>query len=506
MSFKDFYNFSKKPGIYYFKNTLNNKYYIGQAQEIRLRLLKHKKNFENEYYIDSHLYRAWKKYTIDVFEVGVLEIVDLPEGEERNNKLDELEIKYIEEYNSYGDSGYNQTIGGDGGTKGYRFTDQQKERTRINTLCQKLDGRHKVYFYDVITKQQGESLMFQIICDVLNINTRIRKSVILHYNRYIFAHTIKELERKKREYKLGNYNFSYKIKCVNIKNLQEAIDERTKEIRKEIDDFFKKYGHAKYNRKDNKTKKEALRKLQKEDLMNGISKEEYKNKYDIKTNETFFEHVRKLCPDWEPKDNKTIECSSNNCMTEEMKTDILDGIIPIRFIQKYHSSEASYYRYKHKLEKELNIKIKVSSYKEPGKAISKEQEEDILNDIGCIDYMRKYNLSEATFYEHRKIIAKKYPNHNFKKNTERRETVDIELFRKDILNGISKREFCLKYNLSESCYRKYKQILLNNKQKTSHITEEQKTDILNGINVSDYMKKYNVSMSTFYNHRSLILN
>jgi hypothetical protein len=256
----------------------------------------------------------------------------LPEGEERNNKLDELEIKYIEEYNSYGDSGYNQTLGGDGGTKGYRFTDQQKERTRINTLCQKLDGRHKVYFYDVITKQQGESLMFQIICDVLNINTRIRKSVILHYNRYIFAHTIKELERKKREYKLGNYNFSYKIKCVNIKNLQEAIDERTKEIRKEIDDFFKKYGHAKYNRKDNKTKKEALRKLQKEDLMNGISKEEYKNKYDIKTNETFFEHVRKLCPDWEPKDNKTIECSFNNCMTEEMKTDILDGIIPIRFI------------------------------------------------------------------------------------------------------------------------------------------------------------------------------
>ena len=48
--------------------------------------------------------------------------------------------------------------------------------------------------------------------------------------------------------------------------------------------------------------------------------------------------------------------------------------------------------------------IKVSSYKESGKAISKEQEENILNDIGCIDYMRKYNLSMSTFYNHRSLI------------------------------------------------------------------------------------------------------
>ena len=85
--------------------------------------MKHATNFETNYYPDAHLYRAWRKYGIEVFEVGVLEIVDLPVGEERNKKLDELEIKYIKEYNSYGTGGYNQTLGGDGGIKGYKFTD-----------------------------------------------------------------------------------------------------------------------------------------------------------------------------------------------------------------------------------------------------------------------------------------------------------------------------------------------------------------------------------------------
>ena len=54
-----------------------------------------------------HLYRAWRKYGIEVFEVGIVEVVDLPEGDERNKKLDELEVKYIQQYNSYGTTGYN---------------------------------------------------------------------------------------------------------------------------------------------------------------------------------------------------------------------------------------------------------------------------------------------------------------------------------------------------------------------------------------------------------------
>ena len=152
MDFKELYNVVKKPGIYYFRNTLNGKYYIGQAQDIRTRALKHKYNFERDKYPDAHLYRAFKKYGPEVFEFGVLEIVNLPSGDDRNRKLDELEVKYIKKFNSYGVTGYNQTKGGDGGIDGYKFTDLQKQRVHINTIEQTLNWDRILYFYDTKTK------------------------------------------------------------------------------------------------------------------------------------------------------------------------------------------------------------------------------------------------------------------------------------------------------------------------------------------------------------------
>ena len=154
---EELYDFPKKPGIYYFRNTLDNKYYIGQAQEIRKRVIKHYRNFVSGYYEDMHLYRAWRKYGIEPFEAGVIEVVDLPEGDKRNKKLNELEVKYIQQYNSYGTTGYNQTLGGDGGINGYEFTDLQKYRNRINSLVICLDGRNKIYFFDTLTKQYYKS-------------------------------------------------------------------------------------------------------------------------------------------------------------------------------------------------------------------------------------------------------------------------------------------------------------------------------------------------------------
>ena len=74
---------------------------------MRKRLTKHYRDFDNGYFKDMHLYRAWRKYGIEVFEVGIVEVVDLPESNERNKKLDDLEVKYIQQYNSYGTTGYN---------------------------------------------------------------------------------------------------------------------------------------------------------------------------------------------------------------------------------------------------------------------------------------------------------------------------------------------------------------------------------------------------------------
>lgn len=520
MKFEEFFNYPKLPGIYYFRNTENGKYYIGQAQEIRRRILKHKTNFETGYYSDAHLYRAWRKHGIEVFEVGVLEIVDLPKGNERNKQLDILEKKYIEKFNSYGTGGYNQTRGGDGGIDGYKFTELQKKRVSINGKLMNLDGRNRLYFYDVKTKQYGETPSFQIINDIFNSNGRYYEKQVCYFGRYIFSKVKEKLEEKKEKFYSDDYFYSSVDDIDNkTKDLQKKIDKRVAEIRKEIEEFFAKYGKAKYNRKDNKTKKEALRKLQKADLEAGITKKEYMKKYNVKSSATFYDHVHKLCPEWEmpeselkeinerrTRNNSTRELVPAVYMTDEMREDIINGICCSRFVEKYNVSESSYYRYKHKIEDELGITIvsETPLYNRK-EMVNEEQEQDILNGISTIDYMKKYDVCESTFYDHRKYVAKKHPEHQFNQNNNRKEKIDIELIRKDIENGISKREFCLKYELSESCYKKYKKIILGDKSDGSHITDEQKEDIRNGMTVGEYREKYNVSKDTFYSHRKLIL-
>jgi len=195
--------------------------------------------------------------------VGVLKIVDLPKGEERNKQLDILEKKYIEKFNSYGTGGYNQTRGGDGGIDGYKFTDLQKKRQKINSLITSLDGRYKIYFYDTMSKQYGEALSFQIILDALKKTAnRFVEKQICYFGRYILSRSKEKLEKKKEIFFADEYFYS-NTDCIDTKtvNLQDKIDKVVEKYRKEINEFFAKYGKAKYNRKDNKTKKEALRKL-----------------------------------------------------------------------------------------------------------------------------------------------------------------------------------------------------------------------------------------------------
>ena len=192
--------------------------------------MKHKTNFESGYYPDAHLYRSWRKHGIEIFEAGVLEIVDLPKSNERNKKLDELEKMYIEQFNSYGTGGYNQTRGGDGGIDGYKFTDLQKKRVSINSKTNSLDGRYHLYFYDIKTGQFGETPSFQIINEILGGNVRFRESQLTYYGRYIFSKTKKKLEKKIREYKVSDYIPVRNCLDKKTRDLQYEINKRVAEI------------------------------------------------------------------------------------------------------------------------------------------------------------------------------------------------------------------------------------------------------------------------------------
>lgn len=105
-------------GIYYIKNELTNKYYVGQSNNIYKRINEHYRNFLR-HEESRHLQYSWDLYGNDFFTWDILEICSV-------DILNEKEIEYIALLDSY-NNGYNLTIGGDGAV-GIKFTEEQKKR------------------------------------------------------------------------------------------------------------------------------------------------------------------------------------------------------------------------------------------------------------------------------------------------------------------------------------------------------------------------------------------
>lgn len=92
--------------IYIITNDINNKVYIGQtAKQLNERIDGHRSSMIAG--VDTHIYRAMRKYGWDKFHFTVLE-----DNVSSKEKLDELEKFYIQKYDSV-NHGYNMTFGGD---------------------------------------------------------------------------------------------------------------------------------------------------------------------------------------------------------------------------------------------------------------------------------------------------------------------------------------------------------------------------------------------------------
>ena len=92
--------------IYKITNDLNQKIYIGKTERtIEERFKEHCKDYTRRECENRPLYRAMKKYGVEHFHIELLEETDKPE---------EREIYWIEKLGSFGHSGYNATLGGDG--------------------------------------------------------------------------------------------------------------------------------------------------------------------------------------------------------------------------------------------------------------------------------------------------------------------------------------------------------------------------------------------------------
>lgn len=194
------------PGIYYFRNKINNKYYIGQAINIR-------KRFQNHYHqiqiknIKYPIYEAIIKHGECNFEFGIIGVFKVSlEKNILKKKLDILEIKYIKEYNSYGIAGYNQTKGGDGGILGYKMTEEQKEHIKQNSLKVIQDGRYSIYVYDIsldktytfLSGTEAEKTLEIPYGCLRNCRRNINKS---YKQKYIIGKTLEELNSNIKEFK-----------------------------------------------------------------------------------------------------------------------------------------------------------------------------------------------------------------------------------------------------------------------------------------------------------------
>lgn len=184
MTKEEAFNAPKYAGIYLFRNKINGKCYIGQAVKLRKRLLDHWNHYLADRYSHIPLYKAFKKWGMDNFELVILDTIHNALAPDTPGRLDELEKKYIEEYNSYGATGYNATKGGDAGVLGLKQTEETKQHLSKTT---------KKHFEEVVCANPanwvkaknlltGEEVMFisrQRLGDYLGLTSHAIRNAVL---------------------------------------------------------------------------------------------------------------------------------------------------------------------------------------------------------------------------------------------------------------------------------------------------------------------------------------
>jgi group I intron endonuclease len=106
-------------GIYLIENILSGKRYIGQTVDYAKRKASHINALRGNYHPNKYLQSSWNKYGENAFRFTLVIECDV-------DKLDELEIRYIRQFNTLAPKGFNLTKGGDG-VRGLKWSMESRE-------------------------------------------------------------------------------------------------------------------------------------------------------------------------------------------------------------------------------------------------------------------------------------------------------------------------------------------------------------------------------------------
>lgn len=220
----------KLAGIYIIKNNLNDKCYIGQSIKLRSRLKDHMRNAKNGK-LDLPIYRAIRKYGFHNFTVDILESF-IPDpnlsNEELIKQLDQLEIRYIEQYKAY-EEGYNCTKGGDFGVLGLKMTTEQKKKVSENSKKQAVKLYKPIYLYSIKEKSTIYAISITAATNITNIPRsnliRTARGLYRQTHGYLVAFSLEELEKYKQQLNIesfyidkGRFKPKYKV-LIEIDNI-----------------------------------------------------------------------------------------------------------------------------------------------------------------------------------------------------------------------------------------------------------------------------------------------
>lgn len=195
------------PGIYYFRNTVDGKGYIGMTSNLHRRIVGHmtmlrKKNsyaeVENQPRAILNFYKQMWQFELSDIEFCILYMIeDESLTEEQIKEILSPKLKeFIQEYDTIA-NGYN-SISENTINATRKYSEETREKMKIANKQKANNGDNTVYVYDITTKERLYCLTMPALCKYIGtkIDPRQLKQNSVIKKNWLGARSVEELEDK----------------------------------------------------------------------------------------------------------------------------------------------------------------------------------------------------------------------------------------------------------------------------------------------------------------------